>query len=91
MEELGKIHPFAHLQSEAKIQKNVGLILKLSLVCHALFEVVPVYTKAVGADTLSEDGKFASSLPCVQVCPFPLWKCVSYYLSWGNGMLFPNV
>lgn len=32
LEELGKAHPFAPLHSKARIQKNVGLILKLSLV-----------------------------------------------------------
>lgn len=63
LEELGKNHPFACLHSEARIQKNVGLILKLSLVCHALLKAVYVCTNAVGADTPAEDRKFAFSPP----------------------------
>lgn len=84
MEELGKTHPFAHLRSEARIQKNVGLILRLSLVCHALLEAVHVYTNAVGADTLAEDRKFASFL-------FPLCKCMTYCLPRENGILVQTV
>lgn len=80
MEQLGKAHPFAHLHSEARIQKNVDLILKLSLVCHALLEVVHVFTAAVGAGTLAEDRKFASFPLVPKYCPFPLCKCMGYCL-----------
>lgn len=85
------VFPFAHLHSEARTHKNIDLILKFSFVCCALLEVVHMYTNAVGADTLAEDRKLASSSACAYVSPFPLGKCMGYYLPRGNGILVPTL